>query len=217
MSFPIDKVYATLEEEFPKWHVPIIELVEAQTKDPFKILLATILSARTKDATTAQATKQLFKKVNTLADLEHISLDELTKLIYPVGFYKVKAKHLKQLPQVLQEKFAGVLPLTVEELILLPGVGRKTANLVVAVGFKKPAICVDIHMHRINNRFGYVQTKTPYETEMALRKKLPLQYWISYNTYIVAFGQKICTPLSPHCSNCPVAPYCKKVGVVKNR
>ncbi len=213
----IDKVYKILKDEFPKWHVPVIELIEAQTKDPFRVLLATILSARTKDEVTSKAAKRLFAKVSSPADLDGLSVREIEKLIYPVGFYKTKAKHLKQLPKVLEEEFDGVLPDSVEELTLLPGVGRKTANLVVAVGFHKPAICVDIHVFRISNRLGYVRTKTPLETEMQLRRILPKKYWQTFNTYLVAFGQRICTPVSPRCSECPVRDYCARVGVTKSR
>lgn len=214
----IREVHKILEEEYPKYHVPIVELIQAQTKNPFSVLLATILSARTKDQTTAIATKKLLEKVKTYQDLKKLSVKEIEELIFPVGFYKNKAKYLKQLPKVLEEKFKGKLPETVEELCELPGVGRKTANLVVAVGFKKPAICVDIHVWRINNRLGYTNnSKTPLETEMILRKKLPKDLWITYNTYLVAFGQRLCTPTSPHCSICPIKKYCERNNVNKSR
>ncbi len=213
----IDAVNKILKREFPKWQTPIIELVEAQTKDPFKVLVATLLSARTKDATTAEVTKKLFKVVHTARDIERLSLKEIEELIYPVGFYKTKAKHLKLLPMVLKERFNNKIPETIDELIELPGVGRKTANLVVATAFKKPAICVDTHVHRINNRLGYITTKTPFETEMTLRKILPKKYWITYNMYLVALGQSICTPISPKCSICPLRGECHRVGVEKSR
>ena len=134
-----------------------------------------------------------------------------------MGFYKNKAKYLKELPAVLKQLFNNIIPQTVEELILLPGVGRKTANLVVAVGFQKPAMCVDVHVHRISNRFGYIKTKTPYESEMALRKKMPVKYWETYNSMIVAFGQNLCKPISPFCSKCPVKKYCNRVGITTSR
>lgn len=216
LTFPIDDVLTTLRPFVDALHTPIVELVEAQTKDPFKILLATILSARTKDEVTAKAAQKLFTKVNAPSDINNLSVSQLEKLIYPVGFYKTKAKHLKQLPKVLQEEFNGVLPQTIEELVKLPGVGRKTANLVVAVAFKKPAICVDVHVHRITNRWGYVRTKTPYETEMRLRKKLPKKYWLDINWMLVSFGQAHCTPRNPKCSSCPIRKYCKRVGVKKS-
>lgn len=213
----IHAIYNILKQEFPKWKVPVVELIDIQTKDPFKVLLATILSARTKDETTARAAQRLFTKVNTPDDLNKINEQELQKLIYPVGFYKTKAKHLKQLPEILKKEFNNKLPETVEEFCKLPGVGRKTANLVVAVGFHKPAVCVDTHVHQITNRLGYVKTKTPFETEMELRKKLPKEYWINFNMFLVAFGQHICKSTSPYCSKCPIKKYCNKIGVTKSR
>ncbi|MDO8642484.1 MAG: endonuclease III [Candidatus Woesearchaeota archaeon] len=216
-SASIDTVYQILEKEVKNYKVPIVDLIKIQTNDPEKVLIATILSARTKDQTTAAACRKLFSRIHHVADLGTLSEKEIEQLIYPVGFYKTKARHLKQLPLVLQEKFGGTIPQTVEELIELPGVGRKTANLVVAVGFQKPGMCVDTHVHRISNRLGYVKTKTPYETEMALRKKLPKEYWEKINSMLVAFGQHTCTPISPHCSRCPIRKYCKQVGVVTQR
>lgn len=214
---PIDKIHSILKKEVLKYKVPVAELIEVQTKDPSKVLIATILSARTKDQTTAKVCKQLFSKINKIKDLEKLSVKEIENLIYPVGFYKTKAKHLKKLPLVLEKEFNSILPQTIEELIKLPGVGRKTANLVVGAAFKKPAVCVDTHVHRITNRLGYVKTKTPLETEMTLRKKLPQKYWISLNTILVAFGQNLCKPISPYCSKCPVYKYCNRVNVKKHR
>lgn len=213
----IDAIYQILKKEVVNYNVPIVDLIKIQTNDPEKVLIATILSARTKDQTTAAACKKLFAKINRVMDLEKLGEKEIEQLIYPVGFYKTKAKHLKQLPAMLKEKFAGTIPETVEELIHLPGVGRKTANLVVAVGFQKPGMCVDTHVHRITNRLGYVKTKNPFQTEMALRKKLPKQYWEKINSMLVAFGQHTCTPISPHCSRCPIRKYCKRVGVTTSR
>jgi endonuclease III len=204
----IPEVNRLLRREFQKVHAPIIELVAAQTRDPFRVLLGTILSARTKDACTAAACGRLFSRVTTPDDLRKIPQDELEKLIYPVGFFRDKAKHLKELPDVLQQKFSGVLPQTVEELCELPGVGRKTANLVVALGFDKPAVCVDVHVHRISNRLGLVKTKTPFDTEMALRKILPVRYWKTWNSYLVSFGQTRCAPRGPHCDGCPIRKFC---------
>lgn len=213
----IDKVYAILKREAVHYQVPVVDLVKMQTNDPFKVLITTLLSARTKDQTTLVAAQRLFGKVKNFGDLSKLSQKELEQLIYPVGFYKTKAKHLKQLPLAIAEKFNNTIPQTVEELIQLPGVGRKTANLVVAVAFEKPGMCVDTHVHRIINRLGYVKTKNPYETEMALRKKLPMQYWEKINSLLVAFGQHLCTPVSPKCSVCPIFKYCIRVGVVKSR
>jgi endonuclease III len=213
----IDKIYRVLKKEVLNYKVPIVDLVKAQTRDPFKILLATILSARTNDRQTAVASKKLFSKVKKIEDLEKIPIKQLEKLIYPVGFYHNKAKHLKQLPKVLKKEFNNKIPKTINELIKLPGVGRKTANLVVAVGFNKPAVCVDTHVHKIMNRLGYVKTKTPHETEMALRKKLPKKYWITINSMLVAFGQNTCRPISPYCSKCPIKAYCNRINVNKSR
>lgn len=211
----IPKIYSLLKKQ--NLHAPVAELISIQTQNPEKVLLATILSARTKDETTAAASSRLFARVNKIQDLDKLSEKQIQQLIYPVGFYKTKAKHLKQLPSILKEKFNSKIPETIEELIQLPGVGRKTANLVRAVAFNKPAICVDIHVHRIMNRLGYVRTKKPYDTEMALRQKLPKQYWEKINALFVAFGQTICKPISPHCSRCPVRKYCKRVGVKASR
>ena len=216
MAIDIDHFINILAEEVRNYQVPVVDLIAVQTKDPFKILVATILSARTKDETTAKASARLFKKVSDLESLA--SLDEATiaKLIYPVGFYKNKAKYLKELPAAM-EQFGGKIPDDVESLTRLPGVGRKTANLVVAVAFNKPAICVDTHVHRIMNIWGYVETKTPLETEMALRQKLPAEYWIRVNSILVAFGQGVCKPLGPHCDRCIIADQCPQIGVTPRK
>jgi endonuclease III len=213
----IDKVYKILKKEVVNYNVPIVDLIQIQTKDPFKVLITTILSARTKDETTSIAAKKLFLKVKNIKDLEKINDKELEKLIYPVGFYKTKTKNLKLLPKVLKKEFNNKIPETVEELIKLPGVGRKTANLVVAIAFDKDAICVDVHVNRILNRLGYIKTKTPYETEMLLRKKLPRKYWKTINSILVAFGQNICRPISPFCSRCPIYDECKRINVKTSR
>ena len=210
----IPAVNAALKKEFKAHSAPIIELIEAQTHDPFCVLVGTILSARTKDACTAGAVRRLFNTearrhgAFTLESLERLSQREIEKLIYPVGFYRDKARHLKALPKVLKEKFGGVLPKTVEELCELPGVGRKTANLTVAVGFDLPAICVDVHVHRICNWLKLVKTTKPVETEMALRKILPVKYWKTWNSHLVSFGQTRCDPVRPKCDGCPIAAYC---------
>ena len=212
----IPAVDKALKKEFKAHAAPIIELIEAQTHDPFCVLVGTILSARTKDACTAGAVKRLFSaetqrrggKPFRPESLERLSVEEIEKLIYPVGFYHDKARHLKELPKVLKEKFGGVLPHTVEELCELPGVGRKTANLTVAVGFDLPAICVDVHVHRICNSVRPVMTSTPVETAMALRKTLPVKYWTTWNSHLVSFGQTRCDPVRPKCDGCPIAKYC---------
>ena len=207
----IHKVYRILEKRYHLYKTPVVELIQEQTKDPFKVLLATMLSARTQDSTTKGACKRLFKVVNNLEDLDKISKNRLQSLIYPVGFYRQKATHLKKWYSILGDKFSFSIPKTIDELILLPGVGRKTANLVLATAFAIPAICVDVHVHRICNRLGYVKTKTPFETEMKLREILPKEYWISFNTFLVAFGQNHCRPISPKCSTCQITDECQKV------
>lgn len=209
----IDVIYKRLKKEFETYRTPVVDLIEAQTKDPFKILVTTILSARTKDETTAKVVAKLFLKVQTPDDLTQLSLTEIENLIFPCGFYHNKAKSLKELPLSLKEKFDGIIPNEIDDLIKLPGVGRKTANLVRAVAFKKPAICVDVHVHRICNRLGYVETKNPWETEMALRKKLPEQYWLMFNSFLVAFGQNHCTPRNPKCNFCVIYDECQRVNV----
>jgi len=209
----IDIVLTRLQEHFYSVKTPVVDLIQIKTEDPFKVLVATILSARTKDETTAKAAEKLFTKVQKPEDLENIPLAELDALITPVGFHRVKAKHLKELPKVLKAKFGGIIPAEIDELLELPGVGRKTANLVRAVAFQKPAICVDVHVHRICNRWGYIKTKTPLETEMTLRQKLPLKYWLNFNSYLVAFGQNLCTPRKPKCEKCPIAEFCKRIGI----
>ena len=208
----MDAVDKALKREFASHPSPIIELIEAQTKDPFCVLVGTILSARTKDACTAGAVKRLFSeakgKTFSPADLKRLSEDKIASLIYPVGFYREKAKHLKALPDVLNKEFGNVLPHTVEELCRLPGVGRKTANLTVAVGFDLPAICVDTHVHRICNWLGLVNTKSPQDTEFALREILPVKYWKTWNSHLVSFGQTRCSPIRPKCEGCPIAKFC---------
>ncbi len=204
---------AIIAEEMTNYQTPVVDLIAVQTHDPYKILVATILSARTKDETTAKAAKRLFNKAPNLKGLTALTRDEIEKLIYPVGFFRNKAGYLNELPEVLEKQFAGIIPQTVEELCTLPGVGRKTANLVVAVAFDKPAICVDTHVHRITNIWGYVTTKTPLETEMALRDKLPKKFWQQINSLLVAFGQSICLPRRPRCHDCLIKENCPKLGV----
>jgi exodeoxyribonuclease-3 len=216
MAIDIDHFITILTQEVQKYQVPVVDLIAVQTQDPFKVLVATILSARTKDETTAKASARLFKNVSDLESLAALDEATIAKLIYPVGFYKNKAKYLKDLPVAMQQ-FGGSIPDDINELIKLPGVGRKTANLVVAVAFHKPAICVDTHVHRIMNIWGYVQTRNPLETEMVLRKKLPEKYWIKINSILVAFGQGTCKPVRPHCDRCIIADQCPQIGVIPRK
>jgi exodeoxyribonuclease III len=216
MSIDIDVFLEMVAREVKNKKVPIVDLIAVQTRDPYKVLVATILSARTKDETTAAAAARLFSSAPDLQALATLSEEKIAKLIYPAGFYKNKAAYLARLPEALKQ-FGNRIPDSVEQLIALPGVGRKTANLVVAVAFGKPAICVDTHVHRIMNIWEYVTTATPLETEMALRKKLPDKHWLTVNSLLVAFGQSICRPVSPHCDACPLDAACPKRGVVPRR
>ncbi|MDH3359851.1 MAG: exodeoxyribonuclease III [Desulfobulbaceae bacterium] len=217
MPIDIDNILPLLEKEVATYKTPVVDLIAVQTNDPYKVLIATILSARTKDEVTAKAAARLFKHAPDLASLAQLSVPELEKLIHPVGFFRNKAKHLAQLPEVLEKEFKGQIPDEVEPLTKLPGVGRKTANLVVAVAFNKPAICVDTHVHRIMNIWGYVDTKTPLATETALRKKLPKKYWQTVNSILVAFGQGMCKPLRPHCDRCPINADCPQLNVTPRK
>jgi endonuclease III len=205
----ISKTLDKVREYVKRLDPPLAEAVNKQTGDPFKVLISTILSARTKDEVTRNACQRLFKKISKPSDLKNYSEKEIQALIYPVGFYKNKAKYLKKLSNLQR------VPDTFNELVELPGVGRKTANLVSSVGFCKDAICVDTHVHRIMNRWGYVKTNNPRETEMELRNKLPKKYWREVNYLLVLFGQNMCKPISPWCSKCPVQ--CKRIGVTKSR
>lgn len=213
----LSTIIPILLEEVAGYQTPVVDLIAVQTQDPFKVLIATILSARTKDEVTAKASKRLFKKAPNIAALEKLTTIELETLIYPVGFFRNKAKSLAKLPRILKEQFKNNIPTTVDELTELPGVGRKTANLVVSVAFDKPAICVDTHVHRIMNIWGYVQTKTPLETEMALREKLPPQYWKKINSMLVAFGQGTCLSVRPHCDRCVIEKHCPQLGVTPRK
>ncbi|WP_022846458.1 MULTISPECIES: endonuclease III domain-containing protein [unclassified Desulfurobacterium] len=213
----IDKIVEILKRESKKWDVPVVSLMSRHDRDPFKILISTILSLRTKDEVTARASERLFKKADNPYDMVKLSEKEIEELIYPVGFYRNKAKTIKEICKTLIGKYDGKVPDSLDELLKLKGVGRKTANLVVTLGFNKPGICVDTHVHRIMNRIGYVKTKTPEETEFALRKKLPKKYWKIINELLVALGQHVCHPTSPKCSICPIRDYCQKVGVKRSR
>jgi endonuclease III len=216
-SKEFQKIFFILEKEVKKFNVPVAELMKVQSNSSFQILIATILSARTKDKTTATVCNKLFKKINKPKDLDKYSIKEIEKMIYPIGFYKTKAKHLKQLPIILEKKFNNKIPESLEELIKLPGVGRKTANLVLSIAFNKEGLCVDTHVHRISNRLGLVKTKTPFKTETQLRKILPKKLWKKINYVLVAYGQNICTSLSPKCSECKIEKHCPKINVKKHR
>jgi len=216
-KFPFHEMINTLKT-YLKDEVPVVtKISRSDGGSPFLILIGTLLSLRTKDETTDRAMIHLTERAKTPGDILSLSHTELEKIIYPVGFYRNKAKTLKNVSRIILEKYGGKVPDTLDELLTIKGVGRKTANLVITEAFGKPGICVDTHVHRISNRLGYVTTKTPEQTEYALREKLPRHYWKIYNTLLVAFGQKICRPVSPLCSTCPVRVYCDRVGVTKSR
>ena len=180
-------------------------------KDPYLVLIACILSLRTNDRTTYPATLRMLELAKTPHEMKNVMAEDLAKAIYPVGFYENKARQIIELSRQIDEELGGVCPDEIEELVKFKGVGRKTANLVLSLGFNKPAICVDVHVHRIFNRLGYIKTKNPEETEFALREKLPLKHWIDINTLLVTHGQNICKPIKPMCDRCPIAEYCAKI------
>lgn len=213
----IRKIVETLRREVRNLEVPIVTEISRKRRDPFDVLVSTILSLRTKDQVTREASRRLLAVAGTPAELVALPEEEISKLIFPVGFYRTKARTLRQLGRDLLDKYGGKVPDDLDELLKIKGVGRKTANLVVTLGFGKPGICVDTHVHRVSNRLGYVDTKTPEQTEAALRKKLPKEYWIEYNDLLVTWGQNICRPISPFCSKCAIEPYCRQVAVTKHR
>lgn len=214
----IEEIIVLLRQATKKMNQPAASsIVKEYGRDPYLILVSCILSLRTKDTTSLPASHNLFRQVRTPEQMIKIPLIQLEKLIYPVGFYRNKAQAIKKLSHELIERFGGEVPKTYDDLISLPGVGPKTANLVLGEAFKIPAICVDTHVHRISNRLGIVKTATPVQTEAALKKILPKKYWIEYNRLLVIWGQNVCVPVSPFCSTCVLAPLCPKVGVKRRR
>ena len=210
-------VLEILKRELGEEHLPLVAQMVKTDRDPYRILVSTLLSLRTKDEVTGEASGRLFSLAATPGEMLRLPEDLIARTIYPVGFYRTKAKTVLRVSRELLEKHDSRVPSTLEGLLALKGVGRKTANLVVTMAFGKAGICVDTHVHRISNRFGYVSTKTPDETEKALRRKLPRGEWSSYNTLLVAFGKKICKPVSPLCSRCRVATSCERAGVTTSR
>jgi endonuclease-3 len=216
-GFSVTRALTAVKRLTDTLQVPVVTLAAEISGDPWEVLAACLLSLRTKDAVTAQAVKRLFARARTTRDLLALPEAEIAELIYPVGFYKTKAKVLRDVARTIEEKHGGRVPDDLDALLELKGVGRKTANLVVTQAFGKPGICVDTHVHRIMNRWGYVATRSPDETEHALRAKLPRKWWIPVNPTLVAFGQGICGPISPLCSRCPVAASCPRIGVQHSR
>jgi len=210
----IHAVIRILKEAVQNWRLPA---VGHYTATPFTVLISCLLSLRTQDKTTYAASERLFQLARDPQTMVGLPVATIEKNIYPVGFYKTKSKNIKEICRILLSLYDGRVPDDLDELMKLPGVGRKTANLVITLGFGKPGICVDTHVHRITNRWGYVQTKTPEQTEMALRQKLPRRYWLTINDLLVAFGQNICKPISPLCSECSIRRFCNRTGVTRSR
>ena len=213
----IATVIHLLRDELEKGKYPTVTDLAIRARNPFHILISTLLSLRTKDEVTEVATERLLQLAATPEEMLKLTEDEIITAIYPVGFYRNKAETIIRVSGELVENYESRVPDTIDELLTLKGVGRKTANLVVTLGYNKKGICVDTHVHRISNRLGYVKTTKADETEFALREKLPKKYWIDFNTLLVAFGRRICRPVSPLCSVCPISPYCDKVGITKSR
>jgi endonuclease-3 len=206
-----------LQDEYRSWKTPAVTIVAQCEQSPFKVLVSCIISLRTKDEVTALASSRLFAKAGTPDEMTCLSVEEIAGLIYPAGFYRNKAAQILDISQQLVDCYGSRVPDEIDELLKFKGVGRKTANLVVTLGFGKPGICVDTHVHRICNRWGYVTTKSPDETESALRKCLPVEYWLRINDLLVAFGQNHCHPVSPYCSTCRLAGKCARAGVKSSR
>lgn len=210
-------VFRRLGQVYRKLKAPVVTVIARKKRDPFLVLIATMLSLRTKDAVTKEASAKLFKHANTPETMLQLDRNLIASLIFPVGFFRQKARQIHETCRLLLDRHGGRVPADMDALLALPGVGRKTANLVLLHGFGIPAVCVDTHVHRITNRWGYVRTRTPEETEFALRERLPRRYWATVNDYLVAYGQNVCTPISPWCTTCVVSAWCNRVGVKKTR
>jgi len=214
----LSRVVARLKSRAPEWNpTALAEVADETERDPFRILIACLLSLRTKDETTRPAAERLFALAHTPEAMLRLTPRRIERVIFPVGFYRTKAQVIRGVCRDLLARFGGKVPGDLDALLTLKGVGRKTANLVVTMGFGSPGICVDTHVHRISNRLGFVRTKSPDQTELALRKKLPRRHWIELNDLLVAFGQNVCQPLSPRCSTCPVRALCPRIGVTRSR
>lgn len=213
----IDEVIRILRREVRRWKAPVVGVIAEESRDPFQVLISCVLSLRTRDKTTETASRRLFAIADVPERMARLSAARIEKAIYPVSFYRNKARAIRGICRGILDRFGGRVPDRIDDLLTLPGVGRKTANLVVTVAYRKPGICVDTHVHRIPNRWGYVKTRSPEETERTLRKLLPRRHWITFNDLLVPYGQNLCTPLSPFCSRCPLARFCKRIGVGKQR
>ena len=213
----IGKILRIIERKSKQWTLPSVSAIAHGTSSPFKVLISTILSLRTKDEVTMSASHRLFQKADTPETILRLKGHQIEKLIYPVAFYRNKAGHILEICNELIEKHEGIVPNDLDTLLKFKGVGRKTANLVLILGYGIPAMCVDTHVHRISNRLGYIKTRNPDESEQKLRQKLPLKYWMKYNDLLVTYGQNQCKPVSPLCSTCPISSFCPQIGVTKHR
>ncbi len=214
----LDELMEKLSQEIRSYHkLPLINQIKKEGEYPYRVLISTVLSSRTKDEVTAQASEKLFSRAPNAQKLSQLSEQEIIGLIYPVGFYRIKAKNIKNIANILCQEYKGIVPNKLGDLLQLPGVGRKTANLVLGIAFNIDSITVDTHVHRISNRIGIIKTEMPVETEQDLQIVLPKKYWISFNACLVAHGQVICKPISPLCSQCKIVPYCRQVGVNRSR
>lgn len=217
MVHNIHTIIQILRAASSEWCTPIVTEIASVNRDPFKVLISTVISLRTKDDVTRKASERLYKLAVTPEEMLKISRKKIEKAIYPAGFYKNKAKTILDISKLIVDKYNSKVPDDLDELLKIKGVGRKTANLVLTKGYGLPGICVDTHVHRISNRIGYVSTKTPKDTEFTLRERLPQEYWIEYNDLFVTFGQNVCKPISPLCSQCPVHDHCMRIGVTIHR
>ncbi len=213
----VQEIIKILEKEVPKFKKPVVTEMSNMEETSYKILIACLLSLRTKDVVTEKAASRLFKLADTPEKMILLNVNKIEETIYPVGFYKTKAKRIKEISKTLIENYNSEVPDEIDELLKLKGVGRKTANIVVTQAFGKLGIPVDTHVNRLSNRLGIVKTRTPEQTEMELRKKLPEKFWVKYNDLLVTWGQNICVPISPKCSMCVIKPYCPRIGVIKSR
>jgi len=217
MAFPFKEMIDILKITF-KNNVPVVTKISIkENRNPYLVLIGTLLSLRTKDELTEKAMEKLTKIIRTPEEMVSFPIKSLQELIYPVGFYRNKSAVLKEVSRIIIDVYDGKVPDSIDELLKIKGIGRKTANLVITEGYNKPGICVDTHVHRISNRISIVSTKNPHQTEEILRKVLPIKYWIIYNSLLVTFGKNICKPISPHCSICPISHLCNKFGVLKYR
>ena len=214
-TLPIPQVMRALSRAIADHELPAVEkIAKSRERHAFHVLIGTLLSARTQDATTAAASERLFRTADSPAAMAKLTPSQIEKLIYPVSFYRNKARHVRQTSRLLLERHGGRVPGTMEALLTLPGVGRKTANLVLILAFaSRDNICVDTHVHRISNRLGWVRTRTPDETELALYRVADRRWWADINLYLVTWGQNVCRPIRPRCAACVISRWCPRVGV----